>query len=418
MARRDQMNQRVMSFIRNKEDIVRQANIEPSIEDDEENYRISSNSVKVDLNFVINEADQKVLIKPKEKQKKYLLLHPAVPPDMLAVKLEDYIISENDDLKKEIFQNFKRKSEDCSCRLLSMLTLKSGTDEAFTIHSNGKTVINRATERSNQMTQSVFSTVEVQFDERVFNARVLGILQLTDQRNKKNPTEFIVLIVFCMDKIQSSGQGVDEQKYIHDEVYQYIDLANGRKNEMDIQIIDPACVIGPTCMIPLYRSNPNNNPEPSITELLCHDEKYNDFTSLNHKKYWKFLKINIPIKYSKAARWADKVSRIHALDKVEDFEKRKHSSSSSISDESIPFRAQTFKFALGHEDLEIVDDFQQAYVKSGDMMTNKGHDVLQKNKTKACRNLNDEVQDDGVQDEDEQSASDDNDDDDDDDEDI
>ena len=412
MARRDQMNQRVMSFIRNKEDIVRQANIEPSIEDDEENYRISSNSVKVDLNFVINEADQKVFIKPKEKQKKHLLLHPAVPPDMLAVKLEDYIISENDDLKKEIFQNFKRKSEDCSCRLLSMLTLKSGTDEAFTIHSNGKTVINRATERSNQMTQSVFSTVEVQFDERVFDARVLGILQLTDQRNQ---TEFIVLIVFCMDKIRSSSQRVDEQKYIHDEVYQYIDLANGRKNEMDIQIIDPACVIGPTCMIPLYRTNPSINPEPSITEVLCHDEKFNDFTSKNHKK-WKFLKINIPMKYSKAARWADKVSRIHALDKV-DFEKRKHS-----SDESIPFRAQMFKYALGHEDLMIVDDFQQAYVKSGDMTTNKGHDVLQKNKPQACRNLNDEVQDDEVQDEDEllarEDESDDNDDADEDDEEI
>jgi hypothetical protein len=260
------------------------------------------------------------------------------------------------------------------------------------------------------MTQSVFSTVEVQFDDRVFDARVLGILQLTDQRNKKNPTEFVVLIVFCMDKIRSSSQRVDEQKYIHDEVYQYIDLANGKRDEMDIQIIDPACVIGPTCMIPLYRSNPNNNPEPSITELLCHDEKYNDFTSKNHKKYWKFLKINIPIKYSKAARWADKVSRIHALDKVED------------SDESIPFRAQMFKFALRHEDLEIVDDFQQAYVKSGDMMTNQGHDVLQKNKTQACRNLNDEVQDDEVQDEDALSASEDesdeNDDDDDDDDDI
>jgi hypothetical protein len=396
-----------MSFSRNKEHI---ANIEANFEDDEENYRINSNSVKVDLSFVINEADRKVFIKPKDKQTKHLLLHPAVTADMLAVKLEDYIISESHDLKREIFQNFKRKSEDCSCRLLSMITLKSGSDEAFTIYCNGKTVINRATERSNQMTQSVFSTVEVQFDDRVFDARVLGILQLTDQRYQ---TEFIFLIVFCMDKIRSSSQRVDEQKYIHDEVYQYIDLANGKKNEMDIQIIDPACVIGPTCMIPLYRSNPSINPEPSITELLCHDEKFNDFTTRTHKKYWTFLKINIPMKYSKAARWADKVSRIHALDKV-DFEKRKHS-----TDESIPFRAQMFKYVLGHEDLEIVDDFQQAYVKSGDMTTNKSHDVLQKNKTQACRNLNDEVQDDEVQDEDELLASEDeSDDDDDDDDDI
>lgn len=383
MARRDQINERIMSFNRNKECIVRQA----SIEEDEDNYRINSNSVKVDLSFVINEAEKKVFIKPKEKQSKELLLHPVVTPEMLALKLEAYIISENDDLKTEIFQNFKESKGFCTCRLLSMLTLKSGSEEAFTIHSNGRTVINRTTERSNQMTNSVFSTVEVQFHDRVYDARVLGILQLTDRRHQRNPTEFIFLIVFCMDKIQSSSQRGDEQKYIHDEVYQYIDLENGLTHEMDIQIIDPVCVIGPTCMIPLYRSNPKSNPEPSITELLCHDEKLNDFTSKNHKKYWKFLKINIPIKYSKAARWADKELRIHALDKA-DFEKSKLSSSFSTSAEIIPFSAQMFKYALDDEDLQVVDDFQQAYakIKHGHMMTNKGHDVLQNKK-------NDEVQD-------------------------
>jgi hypothetical protein len=347
MARRDQINQRIHSFNRNKE-LTRQLNNEEEGNGHDENdYHISSNSVKVDLIFQKNVADGKVFIKPKDKNSKSSLLHPVVTHEMLALKLEDYITVDGDPHKKKIFQNFMDGDVTCSCRLLSMLTLKSSSGDSFTIHCNGRTVRNKTTERSNQTTNAVFSTVEVQFSERVYDARVLGLVLLAGN-TLSGPREFIFLVVFCMDKI---GSMKERQKNIHDEVYGYLDLQGGQKDEMDIQVIEHECIIGPTCMIPLYRNSSR------ITELFCREEKLSDFTSKLHKKHWIFLKINIPERFSKAARWRDIESRIEMLQKQEVSSRKNTSGGRIFSTTEIQ---ELVKYGLSDEDLKSIDDFQRA----------------------------------------------------------
>jgi hypothetical protein len=300
----------------------------------------------------------------QNKESTHSLLHP-LAAETLASTLDGHINhpDETDKEKQDIFKRFMQGDKSCTLRALSMISLERG-DDSFIIYCDEKNLTNKTIEKDNQMTQAVFSTVEVRQAQVAegsavtLNARILGILQLRRTKSNAEYKEYIFLNVLYMEPIGSDKSVEDQSRNIHDKLYTYKGRWEDNKpNELDHQIVELDSVTRPVCMIPLY-----HNADKNHHTIFSYEEKLSDFFGGRKGpwKNWQFLEINIPGKYSKSDRWNDFDNRMVPLQSKE---------------------PSTSKFALQQADLQEVETFLNLYKNKsspnedgGDDADNKGED--------------------------------------------
>jgi hypothetical protein len=384
MAKRAQLNDRIESFCAR----MKKQNLGHGIAVPEgQQYRVSRNAFKVDLRC-IEKQNEKVIVTTADNEHSsqnnkstHSLLHP-LAAETLASTLDGHInhADETDKEKQDIFKDFVQGDKSCTLRALSMVSLERGED-SFIIYCDEKNLTNKTIEKDNQMTQAVFTTVEVrqalvaEGTAMTLNARILGILQLRRTKSNSEYKEFIFLDVLYMEPIGRIKSVEDQSRNIHDKLYTYKGRwEDGKPYELDHQIVELDSVTRPVCMIPLYHTAEKINKNT----IFSYEEKLSDFYGglRGPCKNWQFLEVNIPGKYSKSDRWNDFDNRMIPLQSKE---------------------PSIYKFALQQADLQKVETFLNEY----------------KNANNRDRLSQNEDEDDDNKDDDEESDDDDDDDDDD-----
>ena len=390
MAKRAQLNDRIESFCaRMKKQKLGHGIAVP----EGHQYRVSRNAFKVDLRCIEKQNENKVIVATVNNEQiksTHSLLHPLAAAT-LASTLDGHINdpAETDKEKQDIFKRFMQGDKACTLRALSMVSLERGED-SFIIYCDEKNLTNKTIEKDNQMTQAVFSTVEVrqapvaEESAMTLNARVLGILQLRCTKSKAEYKEYIFLDVLYMEPIGSDKRVEDQSRNIHDKLYTYKGRwEDDKPNELDHQIVELDSVTRPVCMIPLYHTAEKSNKNT----IFSYEEKLADFYGglRGPCKQWQFLEVNIPGKYSKSDRWNDFDNRMVPLQSKEP----------SVS-----------KFALQQADLQKIETFLNEY---------KNANSQDKAEDKLSPNEDEDDEDDENKDDDEESDEDDDDDEDNDD---